>query len=118
MILVSACLLGENCKYSGGNNANGLLIDYLKDKEYISVCPEVMGGLPTPRACCERVKDRVINNLGEDVTEAFIEGARQTHALHRRINARCVSCKYARQAAAQAGFMMELSAAESLKETA
>lgn len=81
MILVSACLLGENCKYSGGNNANALLIDYLKDKEYISVCPEVMGGLPTPRACCERVKDRVINNLGEDVTEAFIEGAKQTLAV-------------------------------------
>ncbi len=81
MILVSACLLGKNCKYSGGNNADALLIDYLKDKEYISVCPEVMGGLPTPRACCERVKDRVINNLGENVTEAFIKGAKQTLAL-------------------------------------
>lgn len=81
MILVSACLLGENCKYSGGNNACFELIEYLKDKEYISVCPEVMGGLPTPRACSERVKDRVMNNAGEDVTEAFRLGAEKTLAV-------------------------------------
>lgn len=80
MILVSACLLGENCKYSGGNNACVELIEYLKDKEYISVCPEVMGGLPTPRACSERVKDRVMNNAGEDVTKAFCLGAEKALA--------------------------------------
>lgn len=81
MILVSACLLGENCKYSGGNNACIEIIEYLKDKEYISVCPEVMGGLPTPRACSERVKDRIMNTAGEDVTEAFCMGAEKTLAV-------------------------------------
>lgn len=81
MILVSACLLGENCKYSGGNNANKVIIDYLKDKEYVSVCPEVLGGLPTPRACSERVGKCVMNKLGEDVSEAFMLGAEKALAI-------------------------------------
>lgn len=73
--LVSACLLGENCKYSGGNNRNDTLIAYLQDKEYVSVCPEVLGGLPTPRACAEIVEDKVMNTDGEDVTAYFDKGA-------------------------------------------
>lgn len=81
MILVSACLLGENCKYSGGNNACNEIIEYLKGKEYISVCPEVMGGLLTPRACSERLNGRIMNNEGEDVTEAFRLGAEKTLAV-------------------------------------
>ena len=50
---VSSCLLGVNCKYNGGNNASSELIDYLKEHEVLQVCPEVLGGLPTPRACAE-----------------------------------------------------------------
>mgnify|MGYP000728652978 CR=1 FL=1 len=49
MIIVSACLLGENCKYSGGNNKSENVIKYLEGKEYILVCPEQLGGLSTPR---------------------------------------------------------------------
>ena len=45
MIIVSACLLGENCKYSGGNNKSENVIKYLENKEYILVCPEQLGGL-------------------------------------------------------------------------
>ena len=48
-ILVSACLLGINCKYDGNNNMNEKVLDYLKDKEVIPVCPEIYGGLTTPR---------------------------------------------------------------------
>ena len=48
-VLVSACLLGKNCKYDGKNNKNEKIISFLKDKEVILVCPEVMGGLSTPR---------------------------------------------------------------------
>ena len=44
-ILVSACLLGVNCKYDGGNNENDKVFEYLKDKEVIPICPEVWGGL-------------------------------------------------------------------------
>lgn len=73
---VSSCLMGVNCKYSGGNNANKELIAYLKDKDYICICPEVLGGLLIPRACAERRGDRVLNTNKEDVSKEFIEGAR------------------------------------------
>ena len=49
MILVSACLLGINCKYNGDNNKNEKVAEYLKDKQFIMVCPEQLGGLSTPR---------------------------------------------------------------------
>lgn len=48
-IMVSACLLGINCKYDGGNNADALVLSLVPGNEIIPVCPERMGGLPTPR---------------------------------------------------------------------
>ena len=48
-IIVSACLLGRNCKYSGGNNRNEAVISYVKGREVIPVCPEVAAGMPVPR---------------------------------------------------------------------
>lgn len=69
--IVSACLVGMNTKYNGGNNKNERIIEFLKDKEYITICPEVSGGLSTPRAPSEIVKDRVINKEGIDVTKEF-----------------------------------------------
>lgn len=74
--LVSACLLGENCKYNGGNNKNQGLVEFLADKNFIPVCPEVMGGLSTPRPCCEIVRGHVMNTDGEDKTKEFLQGAR------------------------------------------
>ena len=76
--IVSACLLGKNCKYNGGNNYNQKIVDFLKDKEYITVCPEVSGGLSTPRHPSEIVTLiplKVINNQNKDVTNNFINGA-------------------------------------------
>ena len=77
-VIVSACLVGENCKYNGKNNKNDKIIDFLKDKEVILVCPEVMGGLSTPRFKSEIVEgsEKVINELGEDVSNYFHSGAR------------------------------------------
>ena len=75
--LVSACLLGENCKYSGGNNYHKALVNFLQGKEVISVCPEVLGGLPIPRACAEIKDGRVINADQEDVSAQFQSGALQ-----------------------------------------
>lgn len=72
---ISACLMGICCKYSGGHNANAVLQTFLKDKDYITVCPEVTGGLPIPRACSEIVNGRVMNTEGEDVTYFFEHGA-------------------------------------------
>ena len=81
MILVSACLLGINCKYNGDNNKNEKVEEYLKDKQFIMVCPEQLGGLSTPRDPSEIIrldgnaviegKTSVINNKRLDVTDKF-----------------------------------------------
>lgn len=52
-IIVSACLAGDNCKYNGGNNFNQKMMDFLRTHEMIKVCPEVLGGLPTPRSSAD-----------------------------------------------------------------
>ena len=72
--IVSACLVGKNTKYNGGNNKNDKIIEFLKDKEYITVCPEVSGGLTIPRRPSEIVNDKVINDVNEDVTIQFRRG--------------------------------------------
>lgn len=74
-IAVSACLLGHNCKYSGGNNRSQKVLDHIEGHEVIPVCPEVAGGLPTPRVPIELKDGRAINRDGEDVTDAFRKGA-------------------------------------------
>ena len=76
-ILVSACLLGTNCKYSGGNNYSEEVMEYLKDYEIIPVCPEQLGGLPTPRPASEIIGDKVMNNEGTDVTSNYQKGAEE-----------------------------------------
>ena len=82
-LLVSACLLGEDCKYSGGNNYTPT-IEALKEKfDIISVCPEQLGGLPTPRTPSERAGTRVLTRSGADVTEAFRQGAEKTLEIAR-----------------------------------
>ncbi|MEG0273709.1 MAG: DUF523 domain-containing protein [Longicatena sp.] len=73
---ISACLTGVNCKYSGGNNLENELMEYIKDKEYMTICPEVLGGLPIPRLSCEIVDGKILNTANEDCTEAFYVGAR------------------------------------------
>ena len=77
-IMVSACLLGDNVKYNGGNNKNDKLIDFLKDYEIIKVCPECLGGLSTPRDSSEIINNRVFTNKNIDVTNEFMLGARKT----------------------------------------
>ena len=77
-IMVSACLLGYNVKYDGKNNLNSELIDFLKDYEVISVCPEVLGGLLIPRVPAEINGNLVINKDGLDVTKEYVKGAERT----------------------------------------
>ena len=74
-IMVSACLLGTNCKYSGGNNYNEKVIEFVKGHEVIPVCPETAGGLPTPRIPCEIVNGVVTNADGESKDKEFRAGA-------------------------------------------
>ena len=80
-ILVSACLLGINCKYSGGNNFNQKIFDMVKEGKAIPICPEQLGGLETPRNPAEiRIIDgiqHVIDNKGNDLTKQFEKGAKE-----------------------------------------
>ena len=72
---VSACLLGVNCKYNGENNFSAKLEEYLEGHEVVPLCPEVMGGLSTPRAPAELVEGVVMDREGRSVDEAFRKGA-------------------------------------------
>ena len=74
-IMVSACLAGENCKYNGGNNRNEKILQLTADNEVLTVCPEEMGGLPTPRVPSE-IKDGLVTAKdGRIVDTEFRAGA-------------------------------------------
>ncbi len=99
MILVSACLLGHNCKYNGGNNDNAAVHGYLAGKDWVCFCPERAGGLPAPRLPSEIRDGKVYSRSGEDVTEEFRAGAERalafckSHGVTRAIlKARSPSC--------------------------
>ena len=70
-IMVSACLAGENCKYNGGNNRNTKVLQLMAENEVITVCPEQMGELPTPRVPSE-IADGVVTSQDGGIVE---EGA-------------------------------------------
>lgn len=74
-IMVSACLLGENCKYNGGNNNHEILKRHLQKQEVMPVCPEVEGGLPIPREPAEIVDGIVKTKSGKIVDAEFQKGA-------------------------------------------
>jgi len=74
-IMVSACLLGENCKYSGGNNRDEKVLAFLEGHEVFPVCPEVMGGLSVPRSPAEIVSGEVVSREGVSVDREFRLGA-------------------------------------------
>lgn len=74
-VVVSACLLGRNCKYSGGNNYSEKLHKWLEGKEVIEVCPEVAGGLPTPRTPVELVNGVATDRDGISRDTEFHRGS-------------------------------------------
>ena len=80
-ILVSACLLGAACKYSGSDNFCPKVAALVKDYHLVPVCPEQLGGLPTPRTPAERQGNRVITKDGRDVTAAYHRGAQEAWKL-------------------------------------
>ena len=85
--VVSECLLGSNCKYNGGNNYTKEIVDFLEDKEYVTVCPECLGGLSTPRDPSEICGDKVINKKGLDVTKEYNVGALKSLKIAKDFNA-------------------------------
>ncbi|MDF9824794.1 uncharacterized protein YbbK (DUF523 family) [Breznakia sp. PF5-3] len=74
-VLVSSCLQGIECRYNASAYHNDKVDEYVKDKDVILVCPEVLGGLQVPRNPCEIKVGKVISVSGEDVSEAFQKGA-------------------------------------------
>lgn len=73
--LISACLVGEKCRYDGRAKTLSCLKELEEVYTLVPVCPEELGGLPTPRTSSEIVGDRVMTKDGRDVTEAFQRGA-------------------------------------------
>ncbi len=99
MILVSACLVGKNCKYNGGSNCSRAVLQWLEGKDYLLICPETEGGLPVPRTPSERQGDRMVDAAGRDVTSFFqkgaaiaLERARENRAELAILKARSPSC--------------------------
>jgi len=80
-ILVSACLLGANCRYDGNNGKNEDVLALLDQYHLVPVCPEQLGGMQTPRPPAERRGESVINQLDQDVTDFFVKGAKETLKL-------------------------------------
>jgi len=96
IILVSACLAGFCCRYDGRDNENQDIVTLVKEGKAVPICPEQLGGLPTPRCPAEIVggngfdviagNARVIARDGKDVTDAFLKGAFEAWKLCRKYN--------------------------------
>lgn len=101
--VVSACLLGRNCKYTGGNNFNSRVAAFVRGKEYIAICPELDGGLGVPRPPAEIVGGNggdvldgwaaVVTNDGADVSREFCQGAATAVAAARSLGAQAALLK-------------------------
>jgi len=87
MKLVAACLCGMNCRFNGTNKLNQDILDTVARGEAIPVCPEQMGGLPTPREPCEQQGDKIISAAGKDYTAEFSKGATETLKLAKAVGA-------------------------------
>lgn len=95
MYLISACLCGVNCKYNGRNNYSEYCDELLKSGKAILVCPEQLGGLPTPRIPSEmnnkadeilKGKGEILAKDGRDVTEEFLKGAKEVEEIAKKLN--------------------------------
>lgn len=93
MLVVSACLAGIPCRMDGKAKPIPAIQKLVADGKAVPVCPEVLGGLPTPRIPSERRGARVINQAGEDVTDAFVIGAGRALQIVRELGAEAVILK-------------------------
>lgn len=82
-ILISSCLLGVGCRYDGKNKENPEVLRLRERYNLIPFCPEIYGGLPTPRVPSERIGDRVMMQDGRDVTANYRKGAEEALRLCR-----------------------------------
>lgn len=99
MFIVSACLAGIGCRYDGASKPCEYVIRLVAAGQAIPVCPEQLGGLPTPRLSAERIGEKVVRKDGVDVTREFERGteealkiARMVHATSAILKSRSPSC--------------------------
>ena len=92
-ILISACLLGVPCRYDGASKPHPLAQALLEEHQLVPVCPEQLGGLPTPRPPAERRGNRVVSREGPDVTEAYRRGAEAALTLCRQFGCQAAVLK-------------------------
>jgi uncharacterized protein YbbK (DUF523 family) len=93
MLIVSACLAGLHCRYDGAEKPCEAVIRLVAEGRAIPVCPEQLGGLPTPRQPSEINGGRVIRKDGLDVTAEFQQGAREALKLARLVGAKTAILK-------------------------
>ena len=89
-ILVSACLLGENCKYNGGNNYRAAVAEFVKDREVLAICPEMMAGMGCPRTPIEIVDGVLMDRDGNNVDAAMRKAVADAMELIRKEDIQCV----------------------------
>ena len=92
-ILVSACLLGLNCRYDGASKPCDEAIALAGEYNLVPVCPEIYGGLPTPRTPSERVGEKTLMRDGTDVTENYKRGAIAALELYKSLGCSCALLK-------------------------
>jgi uncharacterized protein YbbK (DUF523 family) len=88
-VLVSACLLGLACRYDGGAATDETVTELTGEHTLVPFCPEIYGGLPTPREPAEIRGGRVVTRSGADVTEAYEKGAREALRVARTLGCEC-----------------------------
>jgi len=96
--LVSACLVGINCRYDGANSFSETVAEFLGDKQFMPVCPERLGGLGVPRAPCRFAggdgkallegSAQILDQDGNDLSEAFLVGANKALAV---VRTKCIT---------------------------
>lgn len=89
-VLVSACLLGENCKYNGGNNYNSAVAAFVQGKEALPICPEMMAGMGCPRKSIEIVDGIQIDRDGKNVDALIRKTVAQIMEQIRQEEIECV----------------------------
>ena len=92
-IVVSACLLGDRCRYDGASKPNAAVISLAERFTLIPVCPEQLGGLPTPRVSAERQGACVVNENGLDVSVEYARGAAAALAIAQENGCTCAVLK-------------------------
>lgn len=88
VVAVSACLLGVRCRFDGGSVPSARVVAWLEGAHFLPVCPEQLGGLPTPRPRHERIEGRIVSEHGHDATQAFERGAGEALRLMELAGAR------------------------------